>query len=71
MSMPFVSIVILNYNHPEVINICLTTLATTQGYLKYEVVVVDNGSTEPGTLEALHDSTKSHCTTYIDIAVAS
>lgn len=40
---PLVSIVILNYNHPEVIEVCLRTLALTGG-VDYEVVVVDNGS---------------------------
>lgn len=39
---PEVSIVILNYFHPEVINICLRTLEPTVG--DFEVVVVDNGS---------------------------
>lgn len=40
---PLVSIIILNYNHPEVIDICLRTLTITEG-VPYEVVVVDNGS---------------------------
>lgn len=43
MTDPLVSIVILNFNHPEVIDICLRTLAITEG-VDYEVVVVDNGS---------------------------
>lgn len=40
---PTVSIVILNYFHPEVIEKCVRTLAMTEG-VDYEVVVVDNGS---------------------------
>lgn len=48
---PLVSIVILNYNHPEIIDICLRTLPITDE-IPYEVVVVDNGS-EPETVEAL------------------
>ncbi len=40
---PTVSIVILNYNHPQVIRQCLHTLRCTED-IKYEVVVVDNGS---------------------------
>lgn len=51
MVTPLVSIVILNYNHPEVINICLRTLAMTEG-VDYEVVVVDNGS-DPGVPDIL------------------
>lgn len=50
---PLVSIVIVNYNNPEVIDICLRTLAMTEG-IPYEVVVVDNGS-EPHVVEALRE----------------
>lgn len=53
MKNPLVSIVILNYNNPRVITKCLTTLAITEG-VSYETVVVDNGSTEDGTIETLH-----------------
>jgi GT2 family glycosyltransferase len=48
---PRVSIVILNYYHPEVIEKCLRTLTCTEG-VEYEVIVVDNGSDEP-TKQAL------------------
>jgi glycosyltransferase involved in cell wall biosynthesis len=48
---PQVSIVILNWNHPEVIDICLRRLAMTEG-VDYEVVVVDNGS-DPDVVSAL------------------
>jgi glycosyltransferase involved in cell wall biosynthesis len=51
MSAPKVSIIIVNYNHPELITICLNTLAITQ-FVDYEVVVVDNAST-PETVEVL------------------
>jgi len=40
---PVVSIVILNFTHPEIIDVCLRTLTTTE-HIPYEVVVVDNGS---------------------------
>jgi glycosyltransferase involved in cell wall biosynthesis len=40
---PTVSIVILNFNHPEIVDVCLRTLTMTEG-VDYEVVVVDNGS---------------------------
>lgn len=48
---PQVSIVILNYYHPEVIEKCLKTLMITEG-VDYEVVVVDNGS-DDATVQAL------------------
>ena len=49
---PLVSIIILNYNHPEMIEACLRTLMITEG-VPYEVVVVDNGSEAP-VVEFLH-----------------
>lgn len=48
---PQVSIIILNYQHPEIINICLRSLTITEG-VEYEVVVVDNGS-RPEVVEEL------------------
>jgi glycosyltransferase involved in cell wall biosynthesis len=48
---PEVSIVILNYQHPEIIPICLETLDMTRG-VEYEVVVMDNGS-DAGVVEDL------------------
>ena len=48
---PRVSIVILSYFKPHIIEKCLRTLAMTDG-VEYEVVVVDNGS-DAATLEAL------------------
>lgn len=41
--MPLVSVIVLNYNSPRLIDVCLRTLATQVG-VDYEVVVVDNGS---------------------------
>lgn len=51
---PTVSIIILNYNHPEMIDICLRQVAQTTG-VDYEVVVVDNGSAEQSTIDKLLD----------------
>lgn len=51
MAEPLVSIVILNHGHPEVIDVCLRTLALTEG-VDHEVVVVDNGS-EPDVVNEL------------------
>lgn len=51
-----VSIVILNYNHPEVIDVCLRTLNKTR-FADFEVIVVDNGSEQStvGRLRELAD----------------
>jgi glycosyltransferase involved in cell wall biosynthesis len=51
MTEPRVSIIILNYNSPQIIDICLRSLTKTEG-VDYEVVVVDNGS-EPAVVEQL------------------
>lgn len=53
---PKVSIIILNHNHPQIINICLRTLTITEG-VDYEVVVVDNGS-DRHTVDALKQHKK-------------
>lgn len=55
---PLVSIVILNYFHPEVINVCLSTLEMTEG-VTYEVIVVDNGS-DAATVEELQRHKREH-----------
>lgn len=43
MSDPRVSIIVVSWEHPEIIDICLRRLTMTEG-VPYEVVVVDNGS---------------------------
>ncbi len=54
---PLVSIVIVNWQHPELIDTCLRTLDITDG-VPYEVVVVDNGSGSDNVarLQALKDA---------------
>jgi GT2 family glycosyltransferase len=42
--MPDVSIIILSYHHPEIIDVCLRQLEKHTYNVTYEVVVVDNGS---------------------------
>ncbi len=53
-SCPSVSIVIVNFNGRELLRQCLLTLLDTD-YPNYEVVVVDNGSTD-GTLAEMDAS---------------
>ena len=53
-SCPSVSIVIVNFNGRELLRQCLLTLLDTD-YPNYEVVVVDNGSTD-GTLAEMDTS---------------
>jgi GT2 family glycosyltransferase len=53
-SCPSVSIVVVNFNGRELLRQCLLTLLDTD-YPNYEVVVVENGSTD-GTLAEMDDS---------------
>lgn len=67
---PTVSIVILNYFHPEVIDVCLRTLELTTDVL-YEVVVVDNGS-DAETIAALRQhKAEGRITTLVENPVNS
>lgn len=60
-----VSIVIVNWNNPEVISTCLTTMQITEG-VAYETVVVDNAS-GPDTIAVLRDfKTKDMITTLVE-----
>lgn len=51
---PLVSVVICNYNHPELIQNCLRTMRELTSGVQYEVVVVDNNS-DQNTVAALSD----------------
>lgn len=48
-----VSIVIVHYNRPEFLNMCLQSIHVMSNYNNYEIVVVDNGSTDPDAHEFL------------------
>ena len=52
---PLVSIVILTRNQGQLLSRCLSTLERKTDYRRYEVIVVDNGSTDPNTLGLLED----------------
>ena len=49
---PTIAIVVLCYNNRDVIELCVDSLERFRGDARYQVVVVDNGSTD-GSLEAL------------------
>jgi GT2 family glycosyltransferase len=48
--MPLLSIIIVNYNAEQLILRCLETVFETAGALDYEVIVVDNASTDQSVL---------------------
>jgi len=52
MKPPLVSLVIISHNHLDLIRGCMDSLQITTG-VDYEVVVVDNATTDPETLDAL------------------
>jgi len=45
-NLPFVSIIILNYNKSDLLIICLQSLLNITDYKSYEIVIIDNGSTD-------------------------
>jgi GT2 family glycosyltransferase len=52
---PFVSIVIPTRDHVTLLQRCLTSIRKKTDYAPIEIVIVDNGSTEPETHAFLHD----------------
>lgn len=48
---PLVSIIILSKDNPELIHKCLESVFTISTYPNYEVIVVDNNSSNPDTFE--------------------
>ena len=54
MSKPDLSIIILNYNTKELLGNCLSSLEKLKGEVKFEVVVIDNGSSD-GSVDMLKD----------------
>ena len=50
-TLPFVSIIIVNYNGGEYLNRCLASIRS-QNYQEYEIILVDNASTDGSAEEA-------------------
>ncbi len=48
---PLISIVIPNCDHKNELETCITSILEKSTYLKYEIIVVENGSTKPETFE--------------------
>jgi O-antigen biosynthesis protein len=53
---PKVSIIILNWNKLEYTKKCIESIEDNTAYQNYEIIILDNGSTEPGTKEYLRGS---------------
>jgi len=53
MNTPLVSVIIVNYNTPELVYACLDSLKAHIARSSYEVIVVDNGSPKPMNPEQL------------------
>lgn len=49
--LPDVSILIVNYNVKDFLLSCLRSIAETRGTVRYEIIVVDNASTDSSVLE--------------------
>jgi O-antigen biosynthesis protein len=50
---PRISIIILNWNKLEFTRKCIDSIERNTSYQNYEIILFDNGSTEPGTKEYL------------------
>lgn len=61
---PLLSIVILNYNTKELLNNCLASLDKIKGEVPFEVIIVDNASTD-NPLEIISKFVKKDPETYI------
>lgn len=46
---PLVSVIIPNRDHKEVLEKCLNSISQKTGYPNWEIIIVENGSTEPET----------------------
>src|SRR5262249_30206424 len=55
---PLVSIIIPTRDQLPLLQRCLTTIREHTDYAPIEIVIIDNGSTEPETLTFLHDLAK-------------
>lgn len=64
---PLVSVIIPNKNHAELLRVCLNGLWHCTSYSNIEIIVVDNGSTEPDVLE-LYDKAAAAGVKIVDFA---
>ena len=58
MQSPFVSIIIVNWNHDQYLKICLDSLLT-QKYKNFDIYIVDNGS-QDGSLQRIANDYPEH-----------
>ncbi len=55
----FVSIIILEYNHPELTRKCLQSIVSSRIQVPYEIILVDNSTTRPFDVESLATDERS------------
>ncbi len=66
---PLFSIIIPSKNNGAVLDACVASILARTRYKRYEIIVVDNGSTDPDTLARLTDIRQRHAVTVLDHAV--
>lgn len=59
-SLPLISIIILNKDAYEYISVCLESIFTHTTYSRFEVIVMDNGSTDDRCLELYKQYSEQH-----------
>lgn len=57
---PKIAIIIPTYNRADLLRTCITSIEKTAGYQNYEIVVVDNRSDDPQTLQYLRELAGTH-----------
>lgn len=58
---PLISVIIPNKDHTDDLDICLKSLYEKSSYKNFEVIIVENNSTEKETFEYYEALTKKHC----------
>lgn len=51
MGTPLISIIIPSRDNRKILNVCLDSIINRSSYTNYEIIVIDNGSVEPGTAD--------------------
>jgi GT2 family glycosyltransferase len=59
--LPIVTLIIPTKNKAEILKICVESILKKTRYKNYEIIIIDNGSTEIETLRYLQEVSRNHC----------
>ncbi|WP_217517099.1 glycosyltransferase [Vibrio metschnikovii] len=63
--LPLVSILIPTRNGLDILKLCIESIFSKTTYSNYEIIIIDNGSDDPETLDYLDQLTKNHLNVFI------